>query len=539
MKGEILLALGGLGLFLVGMRIMTEGLRSLAGDSLRSILFRTTTTPLAGVAAGTVLTAAVQSSSATTVTAVGLVGAGMLTFTQSLGIIFGANIGTTATAWIVSLLGFKLQLGTAVLPLIPLGALASLLGRGHLAAAGWALAGFGLLFVGLDTMQAGMLALKDILSPDTFPGDTLTGRIELVGIGFAITAITQSSSAGLAAALAALAAGTVSLPQAMAMVIGMNVGTTVTAALAAIGGSTAMRRTGFAHVIFNVLTAVLAVALLDLFAASALPQIHGAGDEQIALSAFHTMFNILGVLVFLPFIHAFARLVMRLVPERGPMLTAPLDEGLLGDPGAATDALCSAIRRLAAELFDVTASLLRGPTPSADAYRRLAIVSEALEATRLYAERMKGGPERGRSRARYLSAMHALDHLFRLAGRCRQSERIRALSWDHTLRRLAAVLRGCLEACRPDGEAAANEKRLDKLRRLLRAHQERYREHTVDVARRQHYGAGAMMLRLDGMRWLARVAYHAWRITLHLAVIEVGGEEVEVPPEHWTDTEGG
>ncbi len=537
MTSEILLALGGLGLFLVGMHIMTDGLRSLAGDSLRSILFAMTTTPLSGVAAGAMLTAIIQSSSATTVTAVGLVGAGMLTFTQAVGVIFGANIGTTATAWIVALLGFKLKLGTAVLPLIPLGALANLLGGGRLAAAGWALAGFGLLFVGLDTMQAGMAALKDVVTPETFPGDSLVGRLELVAIGFAITAVTQSSSAGVAAALAGLAAGAISLPQGMAMVIGMNVGTTITAALATVGGSTAMRRTGFAHVIFNTLSALLALFAIDLFISGVVDKIGGTGSDQVSLAAFHTAFNVAGVLVFLPFTRVFARLVVRLVPERGPMLTEPLDEGLLTDPGAATDALCSAIRRSSAELFAITSEMMRGPGPTAEAFRRLAVISEALEATRLYAEQMKGGPEQGASRVRYLSAMHALDHLFRLSSRCRQTERIRALAWDHTLRRLAAVMHGCLDVYGPGAETATSEQRFDKLRRLLSRRHQHYRTRTVEFARRQQYGAGAMMLRLDGMRWLARVAHHIWRISVHLEVIETGGKGMDVMPEHMAEPE--
>lgn len=538
MTSDLLLALGGLGLFLIGMSIMTDGLRRLAGDALRSVLFKLTTTPLSGVAAGSILTAIFQSSSAITVTAVGLVGAGMLTFTQAVSIIFGANIGTTATAWIVALLGFKLKLGAAVLPLIPLGALANLIGRGRLAAAGWALAGFGLLFVGLDSMQAGMSALKDIVTPASFPADTLAGRLELVAVGIVITAVTQSSSAGLAAALAALAAGAITLPQAMAMVIGMNVGTTITAALATVGGSTAMRRTGLAHVIFNILSAVFALALIDVFTEFVAPRIGGEGDEQIALAGFHSAFNVLGVLVFLPFTHAFARLVIKLVPERGPMLTAPLDEGLLADPGAATDALCSAIRRMTAELFAIASSLLKGPAPTGEAYQRLAVVFEALEATRLYAEQMAGGPISGPPRVRYISAMHALDHLFRLAGRCRQTERIRALAWDRTLKRLTAVTRGCLESCLGNAETGAGEKRFDKLRSLLRRHHQRYRMRTIESARQHHYGTSAMMLRLDGMRWLARVAYHIWRISFHLAMIETSGKGMDVRPELLIDTEG-
>ena len=251
MTSDILLAIGGLGLFLLGMIIMTEGLKDLAGPSLRRILARFTTNTASSAAAGAVTTAVIQSSSATTVTAIGFVGAGLMTFPQALGVIFGANIGTTMTGWLVALIGFKLDLGVAVLPIVLIGALLKMFGRGRVRPLGWALAGFSLLFIGIDAMQQGMEAFEGRVTPDNFPRDSLIGRLQLVLIGVAITLVTQSSSAGVATAMVALSAGAVSFPQAAAMVIGMDVGTTFTAYLATIGGSTAMRQTGYAHVIYK------------------------------------------------------------------------------------------------------------------------------------------------------------------------------------------------------------------------------------------------------------------------------------------------
>ena len=145
----IVQVLGGLGLFLLGMIIMTEGLRELAGDMIRSALMRFTSSPVTGAATGAISTAILQSSSATTVAAVGFVGAGLMTFDSSLGIIFGANIGTTITGWLVALFGFKLKLGTIMLPLILAGAILRLFAAGRLSSTGYALAGFGLIFVGI------------------------------------------------------------------------------------------------------------------------------------------------------------------------------------------------------------------------------------------------------------------------------------------------------------------------------------------------------------------------------------------------------
>ena len=182
-------ASGGLGLFLVGMIVMTDGLRGLAGDSMRLALMRFTRSPVSGAVTGAIATAVLQSSSATTVAAVGFVGAGLLGFAEALGIIFGANIGTTITGWLVALLGFKLKLGIVVLPLILVGALMRLFGKGRVAHSGTALAGFGLIFVGIGLMQTGMAGLQDVITPAQLPQDTWGGRLSLVALGILITII--------------------------------------------------------------------------------------------------------------------------------------------------------------------------------------------------------------------------------------------------------------------------------------------------------------------------------------------------------------
>ena len=187
MGTDVIQLLGGLGLFLLGMLVMTDGLRGLAGEQLNRRLARFTNGPVSGALAGAFTTALLQSSRATTVAAVGFVGAGLLTFVQALGVIFGANLGTTITGWLVALLGLKLQIGSLVLPLILLGALMRLFARGRWQHAGFALAGFSLLFQGIAVLQAGMVAYDGLVTPVDFPVDTWGGRLQLVAIGIAVT----------------------------------------------------------------------------------------------------------------------------------------------------------------------------------------------------------------------------------------------------------------------------------------------------------------------------------------------------------------
>jgi len=499
---EVLLVFGGLGLFLLGMVVLTEGLRHLAGDALRRLLSQFTRTRLRGVAAGALTTAIIQSSSATTVTAVGFVGAGLLTFPQGLGIVFGANIGTTITGWIVAIVGFKLKLGLIVLPLVFLGVLLRLFSKTRLRHLGWALAGFGLLFVGIDAMQQGMAQFQGAVTPADFPDDTLLGRFQLVVIGIAITLVTQSSSAGVAGALVALNAGAISFPQAAAMVIGMDVGTTFTAVLATLGGSTASRQTGYAHVVYNLLTGTLAFFLLGPFALAVDPWVSGgnAGDAQIALVAFHTTFNTLGVLLVLPFTGLFARLIIRLVPERGPPLLRRLDDRLLRDPAAAVDAVVAAIRDIAALLVGILLDLLdprnRRPIEAA----RFAAAEEALEATRTFAEQIRTDPTNQQAHWRHLASVHALDHLLRLSRRCAQEARIEVLRTEARLQRLARVLHGAAAKLLEDEDPAIQEDRLDRLRDLLRDQRRHYRDRMVASAVQQHITANTALRRLDSVR---------------------------------------
>src|SRR5262245_26575276 len=208
--------LGGVGLFLLGMSVMTSGLKALAGSRLRTTLGKVAATPLSGAFWGAFVTLIVQSSSATTMTTIGLVSAGLLTFSQGLGLVFGANVGTTGTGWLIALIGVRVSLTTAALPMIFAGALIKLLGCERLSAAGGALAGFALVLFGLTTLQQGMGGLAEQLHPADFPAvfgpgvswwSSLFGVLALIALGLAMTAVMQSSTAAIAVTLSAYFAG--------------------------------------------------------------------------------------------------------------------------------------------------------------------------------------------------------------------------------------------------------------------------------------------------------------------------------------------
>lgn len=521
MQESVLIALGGIGLFLLGMLMLTDGLRALAGDSLRRFLRRSTSNPLKGVFAGALSTAIVQSSSATTVAAVGFVGAGLMTFTQALGIIFGANIGTTITGWLIAIIGFKLQLGTILTPFILVGVLLKIFGSGRWRDFGWVTAGFSLLFVGIAMMQQGMTSLEGVFTPETFPSDSILGRLQLVLIGIGITIITQSSSAGVATAMSALTVGAISFPQAAAMVIGMDIGTTFTAFLATIGGGVATRRTGYAHVIYNVLTGIMAFCLLIPLGwlVSNWAAIGNPIDLQLGLVAFHTFFNLIGVIAVIGLTSQFAKLIMRLVPDVGPRLTARLDGRLLADAPAATDALTATIKDCSIASFDVVGKLLHeGERPVTTA--KLQALSNAEEETRLYAERIKTSTEMQSTYLRHTSAIHALDHLIRLNHRCRQRKRIETMHTDRALKALSSMLLEKIKELQTSNDLDLFATEFDTLCQKLREQRYALRKTTIANTSAGKINSETAIARMDAVRWLHRVSYHVWRIFHHRKIAE-------------------
>ena len=337
--------LGGVGLFLLGMSVMTAGLKGLAGSKLRTVLSKAAATPLSGAFWGAIVTLIVQSSSATTMTTIGLVSAGVLTFKQGLALVFGANVGTTGTGWLVALIGVRVSLTAAALPMIFIGALIKLLGHGRLSAAGAALAGFALVLFGLTTLQQGMGGLAEQLHPADLPAvlgggwwSALYGVLALVMAGLVMTAVMQSSTAAIAVTLSAHYAGAVGLDQACALIIGQNIGTATSSALAAIGASSTAKRLALAYILFKLIAALIALVLFPV-TIPLLARAANAVDGVTLLAAYHTAYNVIGVLVLLPVIDRFTRLVERILPDRGSPLTRCLDPAALVTPFATVEAV--------------------------------------------------------------------------------------------------------------------------------------------------------------------------------------------------------
>jgi phosphate:Na+ symporter len=511
--------MGGIGLFLLGMIVMTNGLHALAGNVMRTALMRFTSSPLTGAMTGAVSTAVLQSSSATTVAAIGFVGAGLLSFSTSLGIIFGANIGTTITGWLVVLLGFKLQIGMLAMPFVFIGAILRLLSTGKLADIGYALAGFGLIFVGISEMQQGMAGMQTIVTPDSFPDDTLVGRLQLVLMGVVVTIITQSSSAGVATALTALFTGTINFEQAAALVIGMDIGTTVTAAMATIGGKVDARRTGYSHVIYNLFTGTGALILITpyVYTWEHLSPNYLYQNAEIALVAFHTLFNTLGVIVILPFTKRFAKFIAALVVEKKTTYTKKLDDGLLKQPELALTALQETVQKEFKTLLYHTYHILS--TEKKGKKTDLAKLQLALDQTHAYLDRIQLPSTEGAEWQRLLAISHAMDHMQRLHERCEEDEdravtarQTSELITHHEI--LTATVSDLIELIKSDkwiegahvAEIAALEmnKLVEPLREMIMA---KIASNEMDVP--------DATSRLEAIRWLERVSKHIARITYH------------------------
>jgi len=295
---------GGLGLFLLAVSMITDGLRLAAGHTLRGLLGNWTRSPGHGILTGLSITALVQSSSAVTVATIGFVNAGLITLYQALGVVYGANIGTTVTGWLIAIIGFNIKVETFALPIIGIGMLLRLTGGdSRRAPLGLAIAGFGLFFIGIDVLKDAFEGVAATIDLQKFTAEGVAGVLLYVGIGFLMTVLTQSSSAAIAITLTAATGGMLGLHAAAAMVIGANVGTTSTAIISVIGATPNAKRVAAAHIIFNVVTGLVALLILPLlfWIIKVTADLLGLQDiPVVTLALFHTTFNILGVLLMWP-----------------------------------------------------------------------------------------------------------------------------------------------------------------------------------------------------------------------------------------------
>ena len=326
---SIFTLLGALGIFLYGMKLLSEALQKVAGTRMRNLLAAMTSTRVKGILTGLLVTVVIQSSSATTVMVVSFVNAGLLTLSQAVGVIMGANIGTTVTAWIISLVGFEMDMGLMALPLIGLGVPFLFSKKNSLHSVGEMILGFSLLFLGLMFLKDSVPDLSqhpqvlEILKHYTELG--IWSILLFVVIGIALTVVVQSSSATMALTLLMCANGWIDFGMAAAMILGENIGTTITAIVAAAVGNTSARQTALFHLVFNVLGVIWVLILFSPFLrfVDAIAQFFGIlsptqnpSSTPVALAIFHTCFNIVNTLVMVWFTPQLVSLVKRLLPQK-------------------------------------------------------------------------------------------------------------------------------------------------------------------------------------------------------------------------------
>jgi phosphate:Na+ symporter len=559
--------LGGIGLFLLGMTVMTDALKALAGSSLRAVLSAATTTPISGAIWGAVITLLVQSSSATTMTTIGLVSAGLLTFPQGLGLVFGANVGTTATGWLVALIGVRVSLTAAALPMIFIGALTNLLGRGRVSTTGAALAGFALVLFGLTTLQQGMAGVAEQWHPADLPAvmadpgsgwwSAIFGVLTLVVVGIVVTTLMQSSTAAIAVTLSANYAGAIGLDQACALIIGQNIGTATSSAMAAIGASNAAKRLALAYILFKLIAAIIALVAFPVVT-PLLVRASSSVDAVTLLAGYHTAYNVVGVAVLLPLIDWFARLVERILPARGSPLTQCLDPAALANPIVAVEAVRRTIARALAVVCESLAPALaaasrrqeRAPEKAVDTVEHAA---EALRQAQEFMSRMNGPPESEEEQERLTSTLHALDHASRLAETAREAREFKELAnapddmraaalCDDAMRyativakEVAGIAAGSFHAAAiepsrktpassdtnpaPEQPAISTDDaflRLEHCAKSLAQLRSNHRATTLNAVASGALTASEAIISVDGVRRLEALAHHAWRSAAHL-----------------------
>ena len=463
MAEQLFYVFGGIGMFLMGMKVMTSALREAAGTQLQAILTRFTTTPLTGVISGGLTTAAIQSSSATTVMTVGFVGAGLLTMPQALGVIYGANIGTTATGWLVSLLGFKLKLGTMAMALL-------------------------------------------------FPASLLDllGLLALAALGAGLTVVMQSSSAAMALALVMIQSGAISLTQAIAIVAGMNIGTTCTALLASLGGSLPMRQTAVANLLFNIATSLLVVPVM-MFGLGALQDVADRTNAMTAILVFHIGFNLAGAMLFLPITTQFARFINWLLPEAPKDTLIDLDRALLSDPAVALLTVQAALETLTHRVYGAMASALQEPAD----FRGIAALDPChagLAEVEVFLADIRLTADDAKQEAALSALLHQTDHLQRLLERLTQTGRIAVLKEDPLLRRPALITGAALRRLVEAPPRATDRSRLRRIASLVSHRKDRHRRALLLGEHAGLYDLSEVFAHTDAMRWLSRSLHHLERL---------------------------
>ncbi len=356
----------GIAILLFGMVLLEEGFKVFTKGPLQNILKKATDKLYKSISVGAFMTALIQSSSLVSVITISFISAGLISLAGGIGLIFGANIGTTATAWLVAGFGLKIKISALAMPMLVFGVIFSFQKKNALKGIGNILAGLGFFFLGIHFMKEGFDVFKEYIDLTQYAIPGFWGIVVYTGLGILITTILQSSSATLALILTALSAGQIEYENALALAIGANVGTTITAVLGSLSSNIAGKRLAGAHLVFNFVTGVVALALIYPLAnlvnkISELVNI-ATTDYTLKLALFHTIFNILGVVIMIPFIKKLERVLIKYFKERTDKdIDEPkyLNESVLKVPAATITALINESKYLYKNaIFEIVAHAL-------------------------------------------------------------------------------------------------------------------------------------------------------------------------------------
>jgi phosphate:Na+ symporter len=458
-----------------------------------------------------------------------------------LSLVFGANIGTTGTGWLVALLGVRISLTAYALPIVFVGALLKLMGKGRWAAGGAAIAGFALILVGLTTLQQGMGGLAEQLHPADLPlvlGEPgipwwsgALGLLALVATGLIMTTVMQSSTAAITVTISALYAGAINLDQSLALVIGQNIGTSTSSAMAAIGASSTAKRLAVAYVAFKVIAAVVALVLFPAVVRLML-RASGSVDPVTLVAAYHTAYNVMGVAILLPLIGPFTKVIERIVPERVSVFARALDPAALA---AAPAVAVEAVRRTVAQVLGALCASANAPADSTT----VRDASAALDQARAFLSKVTEPLVSEREQQWLISTVHALDHTVRLAEATQESAKIDVAldspDEQRTVKLYTEAMRIVAEAAGPvarasappsDAAAGAGSRdvvEVEAVERLARHAHElaslrvEHRRTTLDSVASGRMTASDAIAHVEAIRLLDQRVHHAWRATAHLS----------------------
>lgn len=515
---DIITSFGGIGLLLLGIALMSESIQKLAGSRLRTILTNLTGGPGKALLTGMLITTIIQASSATAIATIGFVSAGLITMSQALAVIFGANVGTTVTGWIVAIFGVQYSIGNISLVFVVIGSILKILYTDKKADIGMIMAGFGLLFFGINLMQQGMVQLPSIINFSNIGGEGIFDRLILFAIGFVLTILMQSSSAAVAIALIALNTGAIHLFQAQILVIGMNAGKSIPILFAGIGATPDTKRIIAADFLFNIITAIILFILIPwlsplfLFLCNTIYPI----PYEIQLALFHTLFNCIGVLLFTPFIAPFIRFLRTLFIDKQLYLTQHLDDAIAKNPPIAVEAARRAVIDIALFIIHILKDLISNKEE--DFQRRLRFASNALNETKLFMSKVKTNPHESKLYNEHISTLHSIDHLNSIIEACYEKQAIDTLKNSDLFKDMLSNFSNELNESENALQQKSSLDNVEKIQELSQYLANIRKLERIEVLKKTAMGSldsHTALEFIEAIRFIDRLGYHIWRVVRH------------------------